>query len=61
MLLIRLLNVLYFIQNPWSGGDNLRDKMKKFAVNYAIQKRILDTNKYYFLQNALKENTLNLL
>ena len=28
--------------------------MKKFALNYAIQKRKLDTEKYYFLQNALK-------
>ena len=43
-----------FDREPLLWLDNIKYKMTKFAVNYAIQKRKLYTEKYYFLQNALK-------
>ena len=53
-VIIKVSDCPLFDTEPLVWWDNLKYKMKKCAVNYAIQKRKLDTEKYYFLQNALK-------
>ena len=39
---------------PLVWWDNLKYKMKKYSLNYAINKRKSDNKKYYNIQNSFK-------
>ncbi len=44
----------YDMSEPLVWWDNLKYKMKKYALYFAINKRKLDNQKYYYIQNSLK-------